>query len=402
MKKRILVSAIASLLIVGCGGGSGATGSKDINGKVVDGYVKDAKVYADVNDNGKWDTTEPWCNTDVNGSYKLTVSNDLNNSCVIISEGGVDVDTDANVTVNFKSTINKPIVTPATTLVVDLMKKYNIPEDEATAKVATALDINKTDIAKDPIECLKEGNNKPYKANIALHHSAEMIADAKYGGNTTKTYENFAESIAKHENIKSVSKIIYYCDANVTVKEDTKVYIIDPVEDENITFNNKADIAKEIYSNVQNAHDTAVDNAKNAHDIAVENAKNAHDTAVENAKDAFNTAVENAKNAHNTAKGNVTSAHNTAVENAKNAHDTAVDNAKNAHDTAVDNAKNAHDTAKGNATSAHDTAVDNAKNAHDTAVENAKNAHDTAKTNAKNAHDTAKDNAKNSHNIKHL
>jgi len=249
MKKTVLVSAIASLLIVGCGGGGNATGSKDIKGKVVDGYVKGAKVYVDVNGNGKWDTTEPWCNTDVNGSYKLTVSNDVNNSCVIISEGGVDVDTDANVTVNFKSTIDKPIITPATTLVVDLMKKYNMPENEAIAKVATALGIDIKDVTKDPIECLKHGNDKPYKANFALHQSAKMIAYANYEGNVTKTYMDFVKTI-KNNHIKNISDMIDKCNANINIKEDTKVNIIDPVEDGNITFAERVKIAKQIHNNM--------------------------------------------------------------------------------------------------------------------------------------------------------
>ncbi len=71
MKLGVLTTISASL--VGCGGGGGGTPSTVTKpgGKVIDGYIKDATVFADCNGNKKLDTGEPTPGvTNTNGSFK--------------------------------------------------------------------------------------------------------------------------------------------------------------------------------------------------------------------------------------------------------------------------------------------------------------------------------------------
>ncbi|RII26327.1 MAG: hypothetical protein CXR31_11580 [Geobacter sp.] len=78
MIKRI--TAVASILtvgiIAGCGGGSGTSTTApaaQISGVVADGYLQNAEVFLDMNNNYQWDGNEPKTMTDSSGKYTLTV-----------------------------------------------------------------------------------------------------------------------------------------------------------------------------------------------------------------------------------------------------------------------------------------------------------------------------------------
>jgi len=261
MKTKLLLSSITTaILLSGCGqtspvnsddlneNSAPAKNSKIVSGKVIDGYIKDANVYLDMNGNGKFDTNEPYAVSDANGSYKLVGNFDLNDSLTVIAENGIDMDTNESFKGKLKGLITEPNITPATTLVKELMDK-NMSKEEAMSEVAKVLKIDKKDIAKDPIKELKENNDTLYKANLSLHKTMELIA-ADADKNVTDIYDDMAKTIHKakqdKEDIIGLDDIIDKSDdINETVKEKAKELHQD-IKGREFKDDNRAEFAKEI------------------------------------------------------------------------------------------------------------------------------------------------------------
>ena len=102
--------------------------SKNITGKVIDGYIQDAKVFVDLDGDMKFDEDEPFAITDETGSYTITIEDfkmDPEKDYQIISIGGTDVNTGEEFNKTLASIVNqdtlkedKPlVVSPTTTLV---------------------------------------------------------------------------------------------------------------------------------------------------------------------------------------------------------------------------------------------------------------------------------------------
>ena len=139
MKKISLI--ISALLLIGCGGGGSNTSNNtnEIKGKVIDGYVKNAIVCLDLNNNFKCDTNEPFTITDKNGNYSLkTKDNKLH---ILISKGGIDIENNLPAITMYSNTKYKNI-TPLTSLAIK----------EGEKKVAEFFNISISDIAKDPMK----------------------------------------------------------------------------------------------------------------------------------------------------------------------------------------------------------------------------------------------------------
>ena len=139
MKRISLIAGI--LFFIGCGGGSSGSNNKTeiISGKVVDGYVKNAKVCVDLNKNFKCDNNEPFTFSNEKGEYTLEIPS--NQEEILISIGGIDTSTNKEAITMLSSTKYKNI-TPFTTLAIK----------EGEEKVETLFNITKDKIANDPMQ----------------------------------------------------------------------------------------------------------------------------------------------------------------------------------------------------------------------------------------------------------
>ena len=101
MKNYLLISLL--LLFIGCGGGGGGAAAGGdtpnnqipnttvlINGQVIDGYIQNAKVCADLNYNQNCDNNEPSTLSDPLGNYSLTSVDTTNRFIPILAIGGLD------------------------------------------------------------------------------------------------------------------------------------------------------------------------------------------------------------------------------------------------------------------------------------------------------------------------
>ena len=100
-RSRILSGCLVlALTACGGGGGGGSTPSaspaaSSLSGTAVDGYLKGATVFLDVNGNGSFDAGEPSALTDDSGRYVLDTSSvgASISGMRVIATGGIDTDT---------------------------------------------------------------------------------------------------------------------------------------------------------------------------------------------------------------------------------------------------------------------------------------------------------------------
>ena len=138
-----------------CGTASGSTsvtGFRNSQGVVVDGYLSDATVFIDSNDNYQVDGSEASATSDTSGAFTIKHSNGS-----FVSLGGTDVDTqtllaDLVLVAPNSGYIEALVVTPLTTLASFM----DSPDDIYTALgIDSSLDIFTT----DPVANKNSGNN---------------------------------------------------------------------------------------------------------------------------------------------------------------------------------------------------------------------------------------------------
>ena len=185
MKKREILSGIVIAFLIGCGSGSSGTKSNPTNkieGKVIDGYVKNAIVCADLNKNFKCDKNEPTTISDKKGNYSL---NTLNKDFILISMGGIDTE-DNSKAITMYSLSKYKNITPLTSLAVK----------EGEKKVAQYFNIQLSEIAADPMK-----NNEIY--NIVKNIANEIKVTGKYElpSNNTLTEANEMNTTQNETNL---------------------------------------------------------------------------------------------------------------------------------------------------------------------------------------------------------
>ena len=147
------IALLTTLNFTGCGGGSSSTSNDNssVKGKVADGYLDNAKVCLDKNENGKCDSDEPSI-LSKNGSYNLNISKSDQDKYPILVEvitSTVDLDDNNNVVNGYTLTAPKDsteFISPITTLIQHEIEKCPaLTKDEATNKVSKKLNLTSTD-----------------------------------------------------------------------------------------------------------------------------------------------------------------------------------------------------------------------------------------------------------------
>jgi len=155
-KKTLISLAVASsLVLTGCGdsgsdSSSGVTNDLVYQGQVADGYLVNALVCADLNNNGYCDDFEPDGRTDAQGRYSLVV--DINqygkpSRIIVKALKGVTVDADTGQTVQQDFRLIAPsegskFISPYSSMVMDEMGKRGISYQQALESVATKIGLS--------------------------------------------------------------------------------------------------------------------------------------------------------------------------------------------------------------------------------------------------------------------
>ncbi|OQX74262.1 MAG: hypothetical protein B6D59_02945 [Campylobacteraceae bacterium 4484_4] len=209
--KTVMISAALSAMLTGCGGGAAAGDGNDddaavtVSGNAVDGYLRNAFVCLDINQNSECDTGEPYTKTEADGAYELDISGvsaEQRAVARLLVTGGVDVSSGEQFTGLLQAPLipDTPVVniTPITTIVAAKTER-NEDAHEAMRKVARSLGIeNPEDINKDP---LKLADKKLYEHGLKIQKALEVIAEAirEHDGRVKRAeaFEKIAQKLAE-------------------------------------------------------------------------------------------------------------------------------------------------------------------------------------------------------------
>jgi len=201
--KLIVVSAVASAFLVGCGGENTATTSlTTLSGVAVDPELQGATVFLDANENGSLDTDELSTITDNLGNYTLLVPNSDIGKAIIVS-GGIDRVTkeafQGQMSAISVAGNNSQHITPLTTL-VQKYQRANASKtvDEVKNELATKLGLSSSsDLDKNVIEDVKL-----LKLALQVQKVAQKVSTSS-SQDITKIYETIAEKLSTDKDLST-------------------------------------------------------------------------------------------------------------------------------------------------------------------------------------------------------
>ena len=168
-------------------------GFREFGGKVIDGYIRGALIYIDSNSNFTNDSTEPTTSTDNTGAF----SNLKYADGVLISEGGWDLDTSANLNSlqlmqNLSGYSEQKVITPLTTIATLMSSPQNI---NAIFGVDAAIDISTT----DPVANIENsgGKNLYEKGNQLTVLALSLQSALSDGQDATQMTTDYFTGIAE-------------------------------------------------------------------------------------------------------------------------------------------------------------------------------------------------------------
>ncbi len=265
-----LLGGVLSATLVACGGGGGGSGgggggSQVLNGLTIDGYIKDAKVCLDTNENLKCDDDISTKSTE-GGAYALTVPSGMNLSkyhIVVDVEKDVASDADdggAKVAVGY--TLMAPatkaeVVTPLTTFVsYQMIQNKGLSADEAVVQTKRDLGIDaNTDLSKDYVKSVDR--NTHAIARVAAAVLAQTKTDVQALVDDPKVQAN--DDYRKQALKKSIEL------AGPIIKEAKSKLPDDPIKE--VVENARAEAAKSAKAKVEKDKNIVKKDVQNKADI---------------------------------------------------------------------------------------------------------------------------------------
>ena len=143
MKKVSLLAASVAFALTGCGGSDGDSSSAAPGGVVItaiDGYLENAQVWVDTNDNLKLDSDDKQLDSNTNANGEITLPNEYKTKAVFIRAiAGQTIDkTRGLVTSDFDlaATAGATVVSPMTNMVVEQLEAAKVTGTELTQEQA--------------------------------------------------------------------------------------------------------------------------------------------------------------------------------------------------------------------------------------------------------------------------
>lgn len=195
ISKFALIAFLVALASCGGGGGAGSSGGNEassqnnstptsgISGVVMDGYLSNATVFLDVNDNGAFDAGEPTTVTDARGAYTLNVTTDqlANHSIIVNVEAGTAVDQDnSSITVSDSYHLTAPKgMTTITPLTTHIKSKISAGSTQAAAiqDLQQELNLAGADVTNDYIAATNTDAHKIAAAVVPVLQAVKAKKD---------------------------------------------------------------------------------------------------------------------------------------------------------------------------------------------------------------------------------
>jgi len=224
-KKTLLASAITAALLTGCGGSDSESESSTFSITALDGYLHNAEVLVDTNQDNTCDKTLGMTNE----QGKLNVDIVYQNKRICITaKAGETIDLTRGVVekgFTLKAPAGSAVVTPLTNLVVDILTINNtLTVEEAKKGLLEAiqdsgLDVDETTAFGDYLAPEQSSAPEQQIKNKKLEIIGEALVDAQgKATHTTATQFNLVNAIT--EQVKDIDKLADLKDLQPTVKED--------------------------------------------------------------------------------------------------------------------------------------------------------------------------------------
>ncbi|MCC8997152.1 MAG: calcium-binding protein [Nitrosomonas sp.] len=171
--------------------------SAKVNGKVIDGYIKNSTVFADLNGDGLHNPNESITTTDTVGQFSLPAISGFGD---LIAFGGIDISTGIALEGSLTAPPGSTVITPLTTL-IDAMSKFDhtaITVNNAKLLNGIGITANVNLLHYDPInEALRASDDvtltnlalKIHKAStqvsLLVSQTASLLVGAKLAANET-------------------------------------------------------------------------------------------------------------------------------------------------------------------------------------------------------------------------
>lgn len=183
----------AGLVAVGAGvasNNSGGTGSgATVTGRVTDGPVQGAKIYNDVNANGKYDVGTDTAILDANGNQVVTDAqgnftfNTTQNPATtrLVTHGGTDTVTGEAVTIDFAAPAGYTQINPITSMIASIMEANpGYTAAQAEAAVEAALGLPDLDFAN--LDLFNPATNLDVQKAAAILATAAVVVEQSGAG----------------------------------------------------------------------------------------------------------------------------------------------------------------------------------------------------------------------------
>lgn len=172
------------------------------SGKLVDGYIAGATVFADANDNGILDTGEAFTTTAANGSFTL-----VGGSGSLVSIGGTDVSTGVQFQGSLKAPAGSTVITPLTTLIVEIIAAAAsqpvpvvVTAAEASSQIANAFGFGNAGIdltTFDPVPTAVDGDATATAVlSAAIQVQSTVAQIAAVGGDSDAVFSSIASAVS--------------------------------------------------------------------------------------------------------------------------------------------------------------------------------------------------------------
>jgi hypothetical protein len=147
---------------------------KILTGKVIDGYISGAEVFADYNNNGILDLNEPSTIADEEGVFAIEVDN-LNGGYKLVSINGIDSISGSVIKNRLSAYVDKNVnnlnINPLTTMVSIKQEDTNLNYKESLNMISKMLKVSEEDILSDT---LLNKNKKAYYIGLLILKASDL------------------------------------------------------------------------------------------------------------------------------------------------------------------------------------------------------------------------------------
>ncbi|MGI9211535.1 MAG: Ig-like domain-containing protein, partial [Methylococcaceae bacterium] len=254
-------TSISYNTVVASGGGGSAPAAPSVtslSGKLIDGYISGATVFADANGNGIWDNGEARTTTDGQGNFTLIVAG---GSGTLIAYGGTDTSTGHPLTGEYKAPAGSTVITPLTTLVSEMQAaNTSLTLSVAQTRVVTGLGltgVSNLDLTRfDPVAEFNAGTvgaDAVQKAGAKLAITVKLLASSLQAADAGISLSTAASQTATQiASLMTGSVVDLTSPTNVhTIVTNTANAVLTNATDRNQVTSIATDLAEVIAANNQ-------------------------------------------------------------------------------------------------------------------------------------------------------